>query len=248
MKHNQWRREEIIWAAGLFDGEGCITSYRKWKSVFLSLSMTDEDSVIRFHRFVGGLGGIYEKLPPANKPTYKKQWVWQTKRWEEAQALLIAFYPWLNKRRQDRAIEILTARRQIDSVGRTPKKGLTCSLDGCNVKRYARGLCLKHYSSARRKQELGAFLNRQGVVSKSSPSICREPGCGLFVERRGMCEKHYSKFANSDVASEPDVSRGPSQPIRRCTEAGCNRPHKAHGLCNKHWQAKRYRLKKEMII
>ncbi len=48
--------QEIAWAAGLFEGEGCIT--KNGNSPALRLNSTDEETVIRFQRIIGA-GAVY---------------------------------------------------------------------------------------------------------------------------------------------------------------------------------------------
>jgi hypothetical protein len=67
-------RDEIAWAAGLFEGEGCIstTTYR----LQVALVMTDEDMVRRFDAIVerGKVYGPYH--PPSHGPRRKQFWRW----------------------------------------------------------------------------------------------------------------------------------------------------------------------------
>ena len=51
-------REDIIWAAGLFEGEGCITTSRK--SPTLQLQMTDKDVVAKFKKIINCGSKIYK--------------------------------------------------------------------------------------------------------------------------------------------------------------------------------------------
>jgi hypothetical protein len=63
--------EEIAWAAGLFEGEGCISYIRPWgrePDIQAALAMTDEDVVRRFDEIVdrGRVYGPYH--PPFHRP------------------------------------------------------------------------------------------------------------------------------------------------------------------------------------
>jgi hypothetical protein len=97
------RREEIAWAAGLFEGEGCITQ-SSGQSV-LRLNSTDLDVLERFHAAVGR-GEIYG--PYENRPSRfrrKPFWVWVCPR-SDAVDVIAELGPWLGSRRLARAREL----------------------------------------------------------------------------------------------------------------------------------------------
>lgn len=56
-----------------------------------------------------------------------------------------------------------------------------CTVDGCEKKERARGLCRKHYLEAK---------NRGDFPSK----ICSVEGCDRPVEAKGYCSKHYKRY------------------------------------------------------
>lgn len=89
------------WAAGLFEGEGCISDDE------LRLKMTDEDVVRRFAAVVG-LGTIY---PPyrSRQPNRRPAWVWVSGRRHDVEVILARFLPYLGVRRATRAREALAA-------------------------------------------------------------------------------------------------------------------------------------------
>ena len=99
-----------MWAAGLFEGEGCFTTsirndprYRNGHRVVkASLVMTDEDPVRRFHRAVG-LGGVYEYQTQRGRPC----WCWATQSREGVQAVVAMLWDGLGIRRRARAKEVL---------------------------------------------------------------------------------------------------------------------------------------------
>ena len=126
---NRWR-DEIIWAAGLFEGEGSIV----WTSVpnknkgkgsrytrmQLSLHSTDKDVVVRFANAVGvgSVQGPY-RYPTKDVPNRKPSWYWAVASHEPAQAALAMFWPWLGLRRRAKAKEVLLLERAA-----RPKKNL----------------------------------------------------------------------------------------------------------------------------
>lgn len=93
--------EQLAWAAGLFEGEGCIELSPKR----LTLEMTDQDTVERFAAIVG-VGRITPR--PPSQPHHKSSWRWQTAAWEQVFHVLDAFYPWLCARRRERALIVLS--------------------------------------------------------------------------------------------------------------------------------------------
>lgn len=105
---------ELAWAAGLFDGEGTITttdySYkgREVLSAALRLTMTDEDAVRRFHQAVG-LGKVEYIYPASFRAAgYKPQWRWRIQDFEGVQAVVAMLWYGLNRRRKGRAKDVLS--------------------------------------------------------------------------------------------------------------------------------------------
>ena len=81
-----------------------------------------------------------------------------------------------------------------------------CSVDECQGKAIARGICRKHYSRWSRHGTTDDPPPRKRVPCR----ICGEPARG-----RRLCLKHY---------------RTP----KKCSHPGCGRPHNARGLCAAH--------------
>jgi len=83
---------EDKYLAGLFDGEGCVqifkTTYLKkgkkrpytFNVIRMELSMTDEETVKRFHEATGygTVRLIHKNQEPGSKPHYKDQWRWRS--------------------------------------------------------------------------------------------------------------------------------------------------------------------------
>lgn len=94
---------DVAWAAGLFEGEGCITQVGKIKSPRLKLQMTDFDVVRRFKKIVrcGNLCTTRFK----NKK-YKIQLVWYTGRKAVVAKVLEMLLPYFGMRRRRRAKEV----------------------------------------------------------------------------------------------------------------------------------------------
>lgn len=97
--------EQLAWAAGLFEGEGCFSTRHcgSDRSLVARLKMTDEDVVRRFFEIVqvGNVTGPYTKV--GRKPV----WIWQTGSFEGVQFTVAIFWKWLHARRRHRAKELL---------------------------------------------------------------------------------------------------------------------------------------------
>lgn len=101
---------DIAWAAGLFEGEGCITVARNGRSAQypharVKIKMTDEDVVRRF-LLVVEVGRVREE-PCEIKHGYKMQWEWYVTNQEGVKDVLTLLLPYLGERRRARAVEVL---------------------------------------------------------------------------------------------------------------------------------------------
>lgn len=104
------KRESIIWAAGLFEGEGCIhiqSNYIQSKQrgrplCKLSMASTDKDTIDKFVGIVehGKVTGPYYPKG-CTKPTY----VWSIASRANVYCTLAKFYPFLGNRRRAKAKE-----------------------------------------------------------------------------------------------------------------------------------------------
>ncbi len=95
------------WAAGLFEGEGCIGPDE------VRLKMTDEDVVRRFAAIVG-VGTVY---PPYRQAQLNRlpAWQWVTARRRNVEIILTRFLPYFGQRRAAKArqtLALLAARDQ----------------------------------------------------------------------------------------------------------------------------------------
>ncbi len=93
----------IAWAAGLFEGEGCITHTDK-RYTRLKLKMTDRDVVERFCKIVG-VGKVLPAKP--SKAHYKPLFEWTCQRREDVHNILDTFLPYFGDRRAHKALDIL---------------------------------------------------------------------------------------------------------------------------------------------
>lgn len=97
---------DIAWAAGLFEGEGCITiSYNgKYPEIGIQLVMTDIDVVNRFAQIVGGK--VLHKQP--GKEGWKASYSCVIRKRTEVERILNLFIPYLGERRTEKALEALS--------------------------------------------------------------------------------------------------------------------------------------------
>lgn len=108
-----YSREDLAWAAGLFEGEGYFANTHT-RGVHLVLragiNMTDEDVITRFHAIIGGAGKVYPYVSP-HCPHHKKQYRLLLEGFERFQYVAALFWPWLGVRRRARVKELLLMAR-----------------------------------------------------------------------------------------------------------------------------------------
>jgi hypothetical protein len=105
--------DDLAWAAGLFEGEGCFTCDRSQGAdghvtVRASLAMTDEQVVRRFARVIG-FGNVNER---ARRGELKTIWEWSTCGDRHIALLFELIGRWLSDRRLARLEELQAERRQ----------------------------------------------------------------------------------------------------------------------------------------
>ena len=93
------------WAAGLFEGEGCITTSSNGTYPSLQLEMTDKDIVDRFASIMG-VGNVRYK-DRKDKPSWKPTYRWTIQRKAEVVRILSMFLPYFGDRRAHKALDIL---------------------------------------------------------------------------------------------------------------------------------------------
>ena len=97
--------EDIAWAAGFFEGEGCLTKSNG--RPVLRLSNADEVVLRRFSEIMG-VGVVYG--PYANRyadgVARADRWVWVADGLARAHAAYCRLEPWLSARRRKRAAEL----------------------------------------------------------------------------------------------------------------------------------------------
>lgn len=109
--------ESVAWAAGLFEGEGCLTTReqrpRNTENKYpkrppyptLTLVSTDKDVVERFHRAVG-VGLIHG--PYWYNNSTKEVWRWNGTGWGSLRTIWTLFEPFLGARRSKKFREVMS--------------------------------------------------------------------------------------------------------------------------------------------
>ena len=120
----------LSWAAGLFEGEGCIRP-ENVTGVRLTLGMTDEDVVRSFAAVVGAGTVRRQEMPGVRKPMF----VWTLQDRREVRRVLESFVPLLHSRRRARAEEMLV---RLESNRGRKEEWTHCprghSLSGANLR------------------------------------------------------------------------------------------------------------------
>ena len=96
----------IEWAAGLFEGEGCMYKAKHRKTAFtLTIGSTDLDVLERFKMCVGC--GTINARTKKRAEHHKDMWVWRLYKGEDIRRVLGTFLPHLGNRRAYQALNIL---------------------------------------------------------------------------------------------------------------------------------------------
>jgi hypothetical protein len=207
--------EEIAWAAGLFEGEGCI-SYtthprRKNNGVYLQLTMVDED-VVRHFGYIVQLGRVdgphYSKQKLKNGGDKKPYWYWKVHGLEKVQAIVAWFWPWLGDRRKQRAIKLMNDTWLIDT-GRGSNRSRLCAEEGCNLPASTVGRCPSHrakfvYESRRVHSECDycrkSFMRHVKSKANFCSFSCLAKGLNLghYMRRPEGKYGRYAQVASTD--------------------------------------------------
>lgn len=100
--------QELAWAAGFFDGEGCSRS--AGYSPRVVIGQTDPRVLQRFKEAVGGLGliyGPYDNKRGTNRP-WADRWEYAATTFESAQAVITLLWKWLSPIKREQAVRVFT--------------------------------------------------------------------------------------------------------------------------------------------
>jgi len=100
------------------------------------------------------------------------------------------------------------------------RRANACTIPDCDDSIISKGLCLRHYTAARRRAKGAPARRRPG-------GFCRADDCDRPADTQGLCDTHYRKY----LATSPGGVT--------CTVDGCDKRSRARGLCPVHYEAER---------
>ena len=111
----KFNREELAWAAGLFDGEGHVgchvrrdkRSPNETKRIVLQIAQNDPQVLERFQRAVFGLGQIGGPYQQKSRFNRKVMWYFRTGSFEHIQAIIAALWIFLSPIKKAQAKQAL---------------------------------------------------------------------------------------------------------------------------------------------
>jgi hypothetical protein len=92
-------RESLAWAAGFYEGEGCISS-SNGPGIQISVVQREPEMLHRFQQ-VFGFGKIMNHGRTTLSP--RDTFVWYVGSFEKCQAVIAMIWPWLSTRRKEQA-------------------------------------------------------------------------------------------------------------------------------------------------
>ena len=107
------RYTDIVWAAGLFEGEGYIyihksKGYNYWS---IGIEMSDKDVMERYASVIGS--DLLRPRKTWSKMETKQSWIVNTSKKTEVLRILKMFLPHFGKRRAEKAIEAINHLHEI---------------------------------------------------------------------------------------------------------------------------------------
>lgn len=100
---SNWTRENIAWAAGFIEGEGCFGISKLYNSIRITVCNTDLDSIEKL-RFILGCGSI---SGPTTRGTWKPIYRYQVQAGSYVYAILMILFPFMSKRRKLKILELV---------------------------------------------------------------------------------------------------------------------------------------------
>jgi len=116
----QLTRDNVLWFAGLFEGEGHFEICKGRKSLGLTIKMTDRDVLEKAHRMFGGWLWDGQRK---EKPHHKQAFVWKLMERDKAYAMVVAMFQFLGFRRQEQAKVWLAKYASLPTIGRSSRHG-----------------------------------------------------------------------------------------------------------------------------
>jgi ribosomal protein S27AE len=148
--------EEIAWAAGLFEGEGCISAASDGRPR-MTLLMTDRETVERFGRVIGR-GTVQKEVRGKIPAHHKDKWRWYLGRRDDVGEVWALLSPWLGTRRRERGAELFRAYDQVRAPLLAPK---VC--DHCSTT-FNPSMAMKKIRYCSQRCNYNAWIKRTGYV------------------------------------------------------------------------------------
>jgi hypothetical protein len=128
----QHTREQLAWAAGLFDGEGTIVALVRRsrnshaRDLIIGVSQAGEHAerlLERFRAAVGGLGRVYRVHGATRPAAWKVGYMWRSGRFEAVQQVVCLLWPWLGPAKRAQASMALRNYRDYPRMRMTTERG-----------------------------------------------------------------------------------------------------------------------------
>ena len=101
--------KSIEWAAGLFEGEGCLSYHSTQDRWQMRIKMTDDDVLNDFYDSVNNIGNYYaDRKPPSAAQHHKPFSIWELNKKDYIFELVMLFYPYMYTRRRERMRDFLS--------------------------------------------------------------------------------------------------------------------------------------------
>lgn len=136
-------REELAWAAGFFDGEGCTYAMKRsdaYTRVALDVGQVNKDTLERFRAAVGGLGSVVGPYSHRARPQSKPIYQYRASSFEDVQAVLAMLWAWLGPHKREQALTAMAKATPYRSVA--CKRGHVFARDGVMMLKDGRKQCL----------------------------------------------------------------------------------------------------------
>lgn len=99
-------QKSIEWAAGIFEGEGCIHFEEKHDRWHIEVQMTDGDVMWDLYFALGCRGNLRKMVKRPSAPKhYKPTQTWRTAKRDVIFDVLKDMYPYLGNRRREKAMQ-----------------------------------------------------------------------------------------------------------------------------------------------
>lgn len=100
--------ERNAWCAGLLEGEGSFICYKLHNRkdsyrISVSISMTDEDVLQTFTRFIG----VGKVKGPYKHPSRKDRYTWEVQNFRDCLSVCKRVYPYMHSRRREKIRELI---------------------------------------------------------------------------------------------------------------------------------------------